>query len=236
MEIASLRHSMTTPTPNEVGGGSQAMFTRLDYEHNTRQLQSAVDSERLSPTAYQRVSESMSDYLKIPTQRLARIGRRCWEREMAKKLVCEVQRESGDAGETERVVKEITSREQLKQFRFQQQMDQLREKRTNLAKTLTSHLGEMETMTQTFLIKPIYSNPRGRLLHQDLITPLPRPLPVRPTSLPRTRASTTRGRRGPVVMESSGPHPSMQLVSRLVASRQETRRGDRDARGEWGTL
>lgn len=233
MELASLRHSMTTPTNKS--GGTLAMFTRLDYDHNTRQLQTAVNTDQLSPTVYQKVNESMSDYLAIPTQRLAHIGRRRREKDLAEKLVCDVQRELRDSREAERVVHKIKSREKLKQLRFEQRMKELCEKRNSLAQILTTRLGEVEKTMQMTLIKPIYGS-SGQAKHQDLITPLPRPIPARTQPLrthPRTRVNSSAGGRDSGVGMEGGCHPSMRLVSRLVASRQEAHRGDTTAGGEW---
>ena len=229
MEIASLRHSMATPMAGELGGAPLAMFTRLDYNHNSRELQSAVNSERLSPTAYQKVNEEMSKYLTIPSERLAHIGKRRREKALAEKLVCDVRQELRERGDTvERVVGVIKSRERQQQRRFEEKMEELRVKRLSLARTLTSQLGEMESDMNLILIKPIFCS-RGRAKHQDLITPLPRPVPNRtpqpPPSQCRSRAELAVGRRGWGVGErgtgGGGPH-SMQLV----ATRHKAHRGD----------
>lgn len=234
MEIASLRHSMATPTTNEPGS-TLAMFTRLDSDHNTRQLQRAVNSEQLSPTVYQRVNEKMNEYLKIPTQRLAHIGKRHQEKHLAEKLVCDVQREIRESQEADGIIHRIKSWEKQKQFRFERTMDQLREKRSSLAHTLTTQLAEMEDDVQVLLIKPIYGSSRAKSnRHQNLITPLPRPVPLRtqaPYSHPRTRTSSAMGDRDSGVGVERGGHPGMRLVSRLVASRQGALRGDRASGG-----
>lgn len=234
MEIASLRHSMATPTTNEPGS-TLAMFTRLDYDHNTRQLQAAVKSEQLSPMVYQKVNKKMDEYLQIPAQRLAHIGKRQQEKRLAEKLVCDVQREFLDGQVAGRVVNKIKSWEEQKQFRFEWNMDQLREKRSSLAYTLTTQLGEVEEEMKMLLIKPIYGSCRAKSTkHQDLITPLPRPVPIRtpaPYRHSRTRTSSGVGERDSGVGMEGGCHPGMRLVSRLVASRQGTRRGERAVEG-----
>lgn len=234
MEIASLRHSMATPTTNEPGS-TLAMFTRLDYDHNTKQLQTAVKSEELSPTVYQRVNKKMDDYLQIPAQRLAHIGKRHQEKRLAEKLVCDVQREFGNSQVAGRVIHKIKSWEEQKQLRFEWSMDQLREKRGSLAHTLTAQLGEMEEDMKILLIKPIYGSCRAKSnKHQDLITPLPRPIPIRteaPYRHSRTGTSSAMGERDSGVGMEVGCHPGMRLVSRLVASRQGARRGDRTVEG-----
>lgn len=231
MEIASLRHSMATPTTNDPGS-TLAMFTRLDYDHNTRQLQTAVKSEQLSPMVYQKVNKKMDEYLQIPAQRLAHIGKRHQEKRLAEKLVCDVQKEFRDSQVAGRVINRIKSWEEQKQFKFEWNMDQLREKRSSLAYSLTTQLGEMEGDMKMMLIKPIYGSCRAKSnKHQDLITPLPRPVPVRtqaPYRHSRTGTSSAVGERDSGVGMEGGPHPGMRLVSRLMASRQGTRRGNRE--------
>ena len=178
MEVASLRHSMATT--NEMGGASNAplsMFTSLDFSHNTKQLESAVESSKITSEAYQKVREEMRDYLSIPSQRLAQVGKRRQEKQLAEDLVCEVQRELG-RDVVERVAKKICSRDQLKQREFEALMEELRKKRFSLAHKLTVKLGEMEEITKSLLIKPIFGA-QAQPRHQGLITPLPRPIPLR---------------------------------------------------------
>ena len=230
MEIASLRHSMNTPMANELGEPPLAMFTRLDYDHNTRELQSALNTEQLSPTVYRKVNDDMSKYLTIPSQRLVHIGKRSREKELAEKLVCNVRHEYRDRGDVaERVVGKIRSREEQQQRRFEKKMDELRVKRTSLARTLTSQLGEMETDMNVILIKPIYGS-IGRSQHQDLITPLPRPVPNRTPQPPRSqswsRVVSAMGRRGRGRAEEGGTEGGGARSVRLVTTRQEAHRGD----------
>ena len=179
MEIASLKHSMAA---NDRSGASEpplSMFTSLDLTHNTQQLESAVETDKITAEAYQRVREEMTSYLSIPSQRLAHIGRRRRQKQLTENLVCEVRRELGGRQEVvEKVVERIRSRDQLQQKEFEEKMEGFRQKRTTLARELTVKLGKMEEVTKSLLIKPIYgtqSQPR----HQDLITPLPRPVPIR---------------------------------------------------------
>ena len=221
MEVASLRHSIVSPLTGEPQ--EPAMFTRLDYEHNSHQLQSAVAAERLSPTACREVTESMQQYVSIPGQRLAHLGKRCHEQEVAKKLLQEVRREYGNRSRAERVAREIGSLEKKRQHRFEQKMEQLREKRTVLAQSLNSQLDGVEKMTGAFLIKPIFCS-KGK---SNLITPLPRPLPVQLPSRPKTE-----GRTGQPLAEEPRVPPSMRLVSRLVHSRQEALREGLAGAGE----
>ena len=177
MEVASLRHSMAT---NERGGASKtplSMFTSLDFAHNTQELESAVESDKLTAEAYQRVREEMRDYLSVPSQRLAHVGKRKRQRQLTEKLVCEVRKELRNRpAVVEKIVERICSRDQLQQKAFEQTMEGLREKRISLAQELTTRLGEIEGLTKSLLIKPIYGS-RSQSRHQDLITPLPRPVP-----------------------------------------------------------
>ena len=192
MEIASLRHSIAA---NERGGASNdaplSMFTSLDFTHNTQELESAVDSDKITAQAYQRVREEMSAYLSIPTQRLAQVGKRKRQKKLTENLISEVKRELKDRrGVAEKVVERIRSRDELQQRDFEQKMEGLRMQRTSLARELTVKLGKMEEVTKSLLIKPIYG-PRSHARHQDLITPLPRPVPtVCRTHKRRTRSGS----------------------------------------------
>ena len=224
MEIASLKHSMTTPTANEPGV-PLAMFTRLDYDHNTRELQTAVEADQLPPDKYQRVDQEMTDYLTIPSQRLAHITRRHREKVIAEGLVRDVKKVYKESSTiAERVIERIKSREELKQSLFEHKMEDFRVKRESLARDLTTRLGEMERVTHTILIKPIYGRTRTQPKCQRLITALPRPVPVRPLPPKPLSRSLTGGGVGP--QGDGGYQRSMRLVCGLVASRQEARRGD----------
>ena len=228
MEIASLRQSMTTPTANETGAGDTAMFTRLDYDHNTRELQSAVDSEQLTREAYQRVEEEMRDYLTLPSQRLAQCGRRHRERVRAEGLIRDVRREFKEKSRAaEKVVEKIASHDRERQREFEERMQGLRVRRNSLARALTARLGELGEETNTILIKPIYFTRAGPK-KQPLITHLRRPVPIpKLGSKPRSQTQT-RGAEGGAEFQREGGHlHSMRLVSRLVAARQGTLQGDR---------
>ena len=208
MEIASLRRSMAA---NERGGANEvplSMFTSLDLAHNTQELESAVESEKITTQAYQRVKEEMSAYLSIPTQRLAHVGKRRRQKQLAENLVCEVRRELHDReDEVEKVVGRIRSRDQLQQKQFEQRMEGLRRQRTTLARELTVKLGEMEEVTKSLLIKPIYGG-RSHVRHQNLITPLPRPIPVRRSRHPG-HTHKRRTRSGSAIVQGSNDHRHM---------------------------
>ena len=179
MEVASLRHNMVANERGIPTNGPLSMFTNLDFDHNTQELKSAVESERITAEAYQRVREEMSAYLSVPTQRLAHLGRRKRQKQLTEQLVCEVRREMRDReSKAEVVVERIRSHDQLRQREFELEMAGLREKRVTLAHQLTLKLGEMEGLTKSLLIKPIFGA-SFQSRDQSLITPLPRPIPIR---------------------------------------------------------
>ena len=246
IEVTSLRRSVAAPD-TAAGNINMAMFTRLDMDHNTRQLQAAVADERLSHTDRDSVTESMKKYVSIPEQRLVQIGRRCLERDMARNLLGAVGREWGRRERGERLSEEIRSLDKRRQRRFEERMSQLGEDRRELAESLHHQLSDVEKLTGVFLIKPIYRSPeKESVIHTGLITPLPRPLPhpphahSTPPSRPRTVGVRVRERKGRGGAggggrgrgEDSGSHPDMKLVGRMAHSRLERRREEMGWTGE----
>ena len=217
MQVASLRHNMTSSL---AGDPQHTMFTRLDADHNTCQLQSAVAAKRLSPAACDRITESMSEYLEIPSQLLAHVGKRYWEKETTKRLTHDIQREANNEAHLEKLVKEIESKDASKQKKFDKVLQQLKEKRASLAQDLTKDLNEMEKATGSFLIKPVYSS-RGQFKTQGIVFPLRRPLPV--CQLEKEHQ---------VAASDTGPRSSRSLVSHLVASQRGVYRGNRATAGK----
>lgn len=225
MEIANLRHTMTIT--ERVSSGTEvplAMFTSLDVAHNTRELESAINADQISPDVYQKLNEDMNDYLTIPSQRLMYIGRRHQQKKLADSLVCDIQRQfKNDSNVMEILVERVLSHDQLKQKEFQQKMENMRIKRMSLAHELTIKLGEMEGLTNLLLIKPIYNCNRSHMRQQqELITPLLRPVPVRklkpspPRSQPRTQTGTSLERDRLLSGEGHHHNNRRQLESQVM--------------------
>ena len=160
----------------------------------------------------------MQDYLSIPGQRLANLSQQCHHRAVTKRLVDDVHQKYGiESVQGHRVLEGIATREQRKQLEFSVNMDTLGLKRIDLAHSLTHTLTHIEKHAGVFLIKPVFSTKLGSRAH-NLITPTSRPLPItKPYSRPHT---------GTTHKSPSTPHPNMQLVNRLIQSRQQQTRNE----------
>jgi hypothetical protein len=118
----------------------------------------------------------MDSYLTNPAQRLAVLSRRYQEKTEAASFVRQVQRSYKDHNLAASIVRGITIRECRRQEEFSNTMSRLGAEREELAYSLTDTLSCVEKQTKMFLIKPIFSRPH---MHSpNLITPLPRPLPI----------------------------------------------------------
>ena len=168
---------------------------------------------RISPSTFNKVTSSMQDYLTIPGQRLANLSQQCHHRAVTKRLVDDVHQKYGlESVQGYRVLEGIATLEQRKQLEFSVNMDTLGLKRIDLAHSLTHTLTHIEKHAGVFLIKPVFSTKLGSRAY-NLITPTSRPLPItKPYSRPHT---------GTTHKSPSTPHPNMQLVNRLIQSRQQ---------------
>lgn len=140
----------------------------------------------------------MEDYLSLPTKRLVVMSRRWQEKNVATKLVQQIQQRvpgacPSSAQALSRVVEGVAELEEDRQRQFKANMERIGEMRTTLAHSLTTSLRQVEKETGEFLIKPVFtrSPPPPRY---DLITPVPRPLPP-PPAAPSRRQSAKAGRR-----------------------------------------
>lgn len=217
MEVANLRHTMAANEKDRQSKASLSMFTNLDFERNIQELESAVDSDKITAEAYEKMKKEMKEYLSVPVKRLTQVSKRTEQKKLKEKLISEIRREFSDCPDkVESLVEKVKSRDKLQQKAFETMMEGLRVKRTSLAGTLTLQLGEMEQSSKSFLIKPIYGTP-SKDRHQDLITPLPRPIPVRriPQQLRRAHNKPRSRTKSPV--QSSYFHlPQNQYMSPKV--------------------
>lgn len=160
------------------------------------------------------VTESMEEYLSLPSRRLAHLTQHCQHKTTSGRLIEHVRRSYPDTEHAVRMVQRIASLDERRKAEFSATMKELVVKRVNLAHSLTHTLSQIEKKAQVFLIKPVYT--KGYSRTPALITPIARALPLVPhrTSCPRSTA---------VHGNQRTPHPSMQLVNRLLQSRQSQR-------------
>ena len=164
-----------------------------------------------SPPPPPQVTESMEEYLSLPPRRLAHLTQRCQHETTSSRLIEHVRRSYPDTEHAVRMVQRITSLDERRKAEFSATMKELVVKRVNLAHSLTHTLSQVEKKAQVFLIKPVYT--RGYSRTPALITPIARALPLVPHRTSRPRSTANR----------RTPHPSMQLVNRLLQSRQSQR-------------
>lgn len=160
------------------------------------------------------VTESMEEYLSIPPRRLAHLTRHCQHKTTSSRLIEHVRRSYPDTEHAVRMVQRITSLDERRKAEFSATMKELVVRRAKLAHSLTNTLNHIEKKAQVFLIKPVYSSGCSRT--PALITPIARALPLVPHKTSRPRSTAIHG-------DWRTPHPSMQLVNRLLQSRQSQR-------------
>ena len=156
----------------------------------------------------------MEEYLSLPPRRLAHLTQRCQHKTTSSRLIEHVRRSYPDTERAVRMVQRITSLDERRKAEFSATMKELVVKRVKLAHSLTHTLGQIEKKAQVFLIKPIYT--KGCSRTPALITPIARALPLVPHRTSRPRSTAVHGNR-------RTPHPSLQLVNRLLQSRQSQR-------------
>lgn len=160
------------------------------------------------------VTESMEEYLSIPPRRLAHLTRHCQHKTTSSRLIEHVRRSYPDTEHAVRMVQRITSLDERRKAEFSATMKELVVRRAKLAHSLTNTLNHIEKKAQVFLIKPVYSSGCSRT--PALITPIARALPLVAHKTSRPRSTAVHG-------DWRTPHPSMQLVNRLLQSRQSQR-------------
>ena len=133
-------------------------------------------SIRISTATFTQLVDNMEDYLSLPSERLGILSQRWQEKTTATKLVQQVQQGSPSPAKAGSIVEGIIAREEQRQLKFNDKMNEMGETRTKLAHSLTTALRHVEKQTGEFLIKPVFYR-RPPPPARELITPIPRPFP-----------------------------------------------------------
>lgn len=133
----------------------------------------------------------MEEYLTIPTQRLAALAYRLLDKSTVSKLVQNLYRTCMSPRQAANVLEGIVNMDDKRQERHSIYMKMSAVQRNALAHSLTHDLREAEKQVGVMLIKPIFGTKVP--LSQDLITPLPRSLPVDQHHLARTSPASFHG-------------------------------------------
>ncbi|XP_078483858.1 uncharacterized protein LOC101242598 isoform X1 [Ciona intestinalis] len=133
------------------------MFTRLDAEHNSKELKKSAAVGKITQETLESVIMTMDAYNAIPARRIQHLARKLVHHSKMKVIETNVRNSNLVTSEVFSILEQMEVVQRRRAQTWGRQMDEMTSERRRLAAVLSDALQRLEYITGVFLIKPVVS-------------------------------------------------------------------------------